>query len=103
MTQLLITFIVKEWQDGNAAGDVESEAQRRVIDEDHVLKVPVRNDAQVLDEAERCLNAVLTIQSRAEYFAVLFDIVQNSVCVNLITRRERHELVRLAELVQMLQ
>lgn len=64
--------------------------------------MPIRNDAQVFDEAERRLNAVLAIQPGTEQLTILLDVVQDGVRVDLIASGKRDELVRLAELTEML-
>lgn len=65
-----------------------------------MLPISIQNDVQVLDVKVLELDAVLTIQSLLEKGVVSVDIVENFICIFLLTCSENYDFVPLNQLLE---
>lgn len=65
-----------------------------------MLPISIQNDVQVLDVKVLELDAVLTIQSLLEKGVVAVDIVENFICIFLLTCCENYDFIPLNQLLQ---
>ena len=105
MQHLFVSFVIVEWDDGDAVVDLVRERKHGVVHDDYVFdfeQVGV-DDPQILDEvAAGCLDTVLAVEAVLEQLPVRVDVVQDGICVHLVPRSEHDDHEVLAGLDQAL-
>ena len=79
---------------------MESKGQNWIVDDDHTLEFAVENDVQVFDVEVIQLDAVLPVESLFEYRVVWIDVVEDLVCVLLLSSSEDYQFVPLLQFFQ---
>lgn len=74
---------------------MEGEGQNWIVDNDHTLKVAVKNDVQVFDVEVIQLDTVLPIKPLLEYRVVWIDVVEDLVCILLLSSSKDNQFVPL--------
>lgn len=103
MHHFLILRVVVEWNDRDAVVDLEGEAVDAVVDNNHILQVPSLKNPEVLNiVALLGQEAVLPVQPVRDVLVLRVDVVQNSISIDLVTRRECYHLEVLIGFLQTL-
>ena len=104
MQHLLVGLVLVERNDRDPIVDLEGEAVDRVVDDDHILEVPlVFEDPHVFYVvAFFSQEAVVPVEPCLDQLKVWIDVVQDSVCVCLVACSEHDYLEVLAGLLQAL-
>ena len=74
---------------------MEGKGQNWIVDNDHTLKVAVKNDVQVFDVEVIQLDTVLPIKPLLEYRVVWIDVVEDLVCILLLSSSKDNQFVPL--------
>lgn len=79
---------------------MEGKGQNWIVDNDYTLKFAVENDVQVFDVEVIQLDTVLPIKPLLEYRVVWIDVVEDLVCILLLSSSEDNQFVPLLQFFQ---
>ena len=100
MFQLLILITVIERKYRNTIVDIEGKAEAAIVNDEDIFQIMILEDMQILDVAERCWNAVLSVESRLEDLFPRIQKVKNCISVSLLTGGESYNLKLLPQLLE---
>lgn len=94
MEEFLIIFIRVEWKNRNSIVDLKQKGEDWIVNNNHFLNRPIRNDPQIFHETEpyflsiiwciKCFHAMLTIQTVCKKLMGWVQKVKNCICILLI-------------------
>lgn len=86
MQHFLVSLVVIERYDWNTIINLECETIDTVVHDDHVLQVSVAEDSEIFDIVTfRCEIAMLSVESVLDVLVVGVNVIQDGICVYLMT------------------
>ena len=101
MNQLLVIPVVVVWDDRDAVLELVQVGIGSVIDQQHILHLPILQHSQVLDiDALLGLPALASEESVADVLVLRVEVVEDHIGVAFVTGREDNDLAHLRHFFQ---